>query len=141
MGTTSGADAAGGNPDGEMNEVEGCGATAGSEVDVTGAPDVGLVAAPMGGGEIIGADTDGSVVEGVSMSVVVVDGALVVSLDVVLVEAPDAPASFAGVVTRPPITEGAFCAASAPAPCSSPPPELVGGLLPPAGGCVGVSEA
>nr|KAE8925418.1 hypothetical protein PF009_g24373 [Phytophthora fragariae] len=104
MRTTSGVDVTDGKPGGEMNEVEGCVATTGSEVDITSASEDGLVAASMGGGEITAADTDGSFVEVVSMDVTVVGGAFVVAP--VLVEALDAIASSAGMVTRPPHRRG-----------------------------------
>lgn len=127
-------DVADGNPGGEMNKVEGGVANSGSETDVTSTPEAGLVAAPVCDNEITAADTDSSVVEAVRVGAVVVDGALVVSLCVVLIEAPDTLASFAGIVTNPPIAE-ASSAVSAPAPFSSPPPELAGGSLLPTGRC------
>ncbi|KAE8901863.1 hypothetical protein PF003_g14167 [Phytophthora fragariae] len=61
MRMTSGADAADGNPDGVMNEVEGCVATTDSTVDVASTPEADLVAAPVCDCEVTTVDTDGSV--------------------------------------------------------------------------------
>ncbi|KAE9067175.1 hypothetical protein PF007_g28171 [Phytophthora fragariae] len=77
MRKTSGADAADGNPDGVMNEVEGCVATTDSTVDVASTPEADLVAAPVCDCEVPAVDTDGSVVEVVSTGTVVVGGSVV----------------------------------------------------------------